>query len=248
MPRILIDIPLCDFKKYSQIIALNSIKEFDYELNKITLFISCHTEDPNYYTDLMNWYKDNFKLFEQVIINFWNVSIWSVRKGLRDYNYESLCDSRNQARLHAIKQDIDYVFSVSSDIIFPKDTLKRLIAVNKPLVGGLVASANQDGGQGLPIAFQLINCCANVLHGTYQPIIKNADIFTSSCLLISREVFNKVAWRANALPNDEPGYYPEEAYYVLDTKKLGLGNVNVLMDLCCKHILYDGRILEVRRI
>ncbi len=51
----------------------------------------------------------------------------------RGYN---TAENRNWITAQAIKKECDYIFMVDDDMIYPEDTLERLLEANKDIIGG----------------------------------------------------------------------------------------------------------------
>lgn len=53
------------------------------------------------------------------------------------YDYYDIAEMRNVATQDAIKQKVDFVFYMDADMIYPADTVNKLVAHNLDVVGGM---------------------------------------------------------------------------------------------------------------
>ncbi len=118
-PKVLVAAPTWEGHKYILPKYLLRVKNLSY---------------PNYSVLLVNTGK--FKSFTR----------WLVRKGIKvikipykENIFERITDGRN-AIIHYVLQhpDIEYVLSLDTDVIPPRDIIKKLLKHKKKLVGGLV--------------------------------------------------------------------------------------------------------------
>ena len=81
----------------------------------------------------------------------------------------------------------DYLFSVDSDISFPKDTLEKLISANKSIIGGVYRQRTKD--QHLEVYDQ------NYVRMNWNQLmwnVKEVGALGFGCILVKREVFDSI--------------------------------------------------------
>lgn len=104
-----------------------------------------------------------------------------------------IAEARNLMVKYAIEEGCTHVLFVDDDMVFPHDTLLRLLNHNKDIVG---AVAFQRRPEHLPCTFNLEPNDSSLLSAIeclgqgVQPF----DAIGSSCILIKTEVFNKIPY------------------------------------------------------
>jgi hypothetical protein len=124
---------------------------------------------------------------------------------------EPICVARNMARAYALSIGASHLLFIDADVIVKPDGLRRLIALNRPLVGGLVPGRGPHNGRA-QYAFgerwrrdNIINCA----HGT------------CGYMLIAREVFGILPFRWGINRDDtNGGYQSEDPLYCNDAVHL----------------------------
>jgi len=124
--------------------------------------------------------------------------------------YERIVESRNLLRERMLKGKYDYFLSLEQDVIPPADIIERLIRHGKHVVSGIyykLYNVNVKGKDGmirqkktlLPLIFMPSND-KNKMHVCYPKDVEGEQFLKIracglGCVLISREVLEKVAFR-----------------------------------------------------
>lgn len=132
----------------------------------------------------------------------------------------------------------DYLLSIDSDIVLPKDALVKMIAANKDVVSGLYIQ-RKPGQQTLEVYMDTANGgCTNIPYS----LLENRGIVEIAacgmgCALIKGEVFRKMEYPhfyyKSAL--DHKHTVSEDVYFCLKAKKLGF-KVWADPSIKCDHI------------
>lgn len=103
----------------------------------------------------------------------------------------SIVMGRNQLVRSFLEGDAEWLFMIDTDMTFEPDTLDRLLAVNKPIVGGLCFGLR--AGEVFPTLFVEKNGeTFNALDWPENTVAK-VDATGAACLLVHRTVFEKMA-------------------------------------------------------
>ena len=103
---------------------------------------------------------------------------------------EKLDCKRNESAKKILDLNFDYLLSVDSDIVPPPETLEKLLAHNKKIIGALCYSSDTNG-----IPYPLI---MKKKEGVGYEVDRNiralmeVDAFAIGCSLIHRSVFEKI--------------------------------------------------------
>lgn len=117
-PKILVGAPTYNIMEYCEKEFLESIKNFDYENYDILLVDNSNEED---YFNHLKEIKD--------------IKVLRVIEG--ENNLQKIVNSRNKILEYALKNNYDYVFMLDSDVICPREILKKLVKANKDIISGL---------------------------------------------------------------------------------------------------------------
>lgn len=151
--------------------------------------------------------KNDFKSIQISEVNF-NFPEYIDKKGYRQdcktrhkFAYPALSILRNLILdISAINTDIDYLFSVDSDVILYPDILNRLLSEDKDIVAGLIKNGVNE--------YNFLPFKGNrsiVPEGAFE--VKT----TGAVMLISREVFENKAIRYSPKPSGEDEGFCESA-------------------------------------
>lgn len=100
--------------------------------------------------------------------------------------------SRDKAVKIAIQRGARWLFFIDSDVVAPVDTLERLIAHNKPIVGGLYVRRHN------PPFNEMLRQMPNgmlrpIQDGEYTPgELVSCDAIATGCMLIDTQIFEKM--------------------------------------------------------
>lgn len=172
---------------------LACIYSLDYPKENISLFFLLNDCTDNTREILKNWSKKHSGEYKSIVfeeINFFTPSdLGEAGMGRgggyrRDsFSYKNLCALRNKILEIARKDpNVDYLFSVDSDILIDNDILNNLINCEKPVVSALVhngKSGRDDTWNFLPLTGSR----------AISPKELSEVKLTGACCLISKEVF-----------------------------------------------------------
>ena len=102
--------------------------------------------------------------------------------------------SRDKAVQISIQQGAKWIFFHDTDLIVPPDTIKKLLAHDKPIVGGLyVRRHNPPFNEMLKFRTDGLPGLAPIRDGDYVPgSLVECDAIATGCMLVKTEVFEKV--------------------------------------------------------
>lgn len=178
-PKVLVFSPTYEGKDYIFKEFYERISSLDYP--NYDFMIIDNTEDDTYFN----------RLVEQGYENIYRVS----RGG---NSRQALCNAQNFARKRAIDEGYDYVLSVESDLIPPKDIIIRLLRHFVPVVGVVYMLGVED----IKVPCLFVLTPKNGVIGTRLvqpheiPLYRNAGLkrihgVGMGCTLIRRDVFSK---------------------------------------------------------
>lgn len=97
--------------------------------------------------------------------------------------------ARETAAKNCLDLGYEWLFFIDSDMTFPHDTLKRLLAHNLPIVSGLAFKRQWPTRPTIYLADENMDEIRNLVE--WEPLQK-IDAAGCACLLIRREVFEKI--------------------------------------------------------
>jgi len=102
--------------------------------------------------------------------------------------------SRDKAVQLAIQQGARWLFFWDTDLILPSDALKKLLAHDKPIVGGLyVRRHNPPFNEMLKFRTDGLPGLAPIRDGEYQMgSLLEVDAIATGCMLVKTDVFEKI--------------------------------------------------------
>jgi len=153
---------------------------------------------------------------------------------IRNYTY-----NLNKGRRDVLNGDFDYMLNIDSDTICPPDTISELLSAKADVAVGLCRA--KQAPHNLIIAKQDQSKKGVVLVPFSKEELKErfveVDWFGSACLLIRREVLEKIQFEADLSLG--PDYRFAKDCMEKKFKCVACTKVK------CGHILEDGRIIEV---
>jgi len=159
----------------------------------------------------------------------------------RDRIYGPLAEVRNLLLSIAANLEIDYLFSVDSDIIVPPDILTRLLAHRKDIVAALIYNDYHfNAHENYPNRFPNIMIRREGLQ-SYRDYPLNSlfevDV-TGAVYLLSRKVIRKVRY----------GYHPqgEDIYFCQEAKERGF-SLWCDSSIFCQHIMTRDQLKEFKQ-
>ncbi len=99
--------------------------------------------------------------------------------------------ARNRVVEDAFKDNSDYIFFLDSDMVFPPDSLMRLLNHNKSVVNAL-AFRRQHPHFPAVFKWNKENFCYETIHYQLNSGLTAADATGMACILIKTEVFKKL--------------------------------------------------------
>lgn len=160
--------------------------------------------------------------------DFWTVKgNWrQPRKGDQDQGYRlgRICTARNMTLDYALSQGASHVLFVDSDVEPQPDGLERLLALDKPLCGGLVPGRGAHSG--FVYVFGIEKTEGDVVechHGTM------------GYALIRREVFEVLRFRWGPAQKERATWLSEDPAYANDAYLMGYGRWWIDMRAAAKH-------------
>jgi hypothetical protein len=157
--------------------------------------------------------------------------------------------ARDKAARVAMMNGARWLFFTDSDIIMPPDTLQRLIAHDKPIVGGLYARRHHPPFNEM-LRLTPEGQLAPLQAGQFTPgELVSCDAVATGCMLVRTDVFDRIKpfkmtidgvecppawflWTVDRLP---PPTYSEDFSFCVRAKQSG---IDVFCDtsIVCKHV------------
>ncbi len=149
--KVVAAILLCDRKAYSQMVALPAVTELE-GVDEIYITIETFMSGMNFtklYNDLILFVNQHKKDMQDkgypplptfVDLWTWRAAGWKATPAFdqdqaRLYN---IVTARNMCRTFALEREASHLLFVDADVVPPTDTIPKLLAMKKPLVGGIV--------------------------------------------------------------------------------------------------------------
>jgi glycosyltransferase involved in cell wall biosynthesis len=192
------------------------------------MYLNIETNAPERYTDVRSFlFNHALRPFD---FDYWNVtSSWRPRQkydqdnGVRLY---PIITARNMAIDYALHRQADWLFFVDSDVIVPPDSLTKLLALGRPLVGGLVP------GRG---AHSHVNYVFGQWDATDEVLITKHG--TMGCCLIHKDLFQFIRFRQGPHPIRKEVWLSEDPCYAADAEYAGRANAwYIHTGVVCGHI------------
>lgn len=238
--KVLISTPLTDYKLYAVPTFLESLEALEKPQGTRILFVA-QTREP-----------ERYRVFEEhgEVVYWWLDGLPSSHGDLGAQGVDRVFPiviCRNQAILRARETGVDFLFYVDSDVVTPEDALMKLLRLDAPVASGVFFSRDARC-PGIPYVFDH-NQIPEDWQGIAQHFVRDipwghvieAESVGAGCLLIRRDLFSRLLFRPNRIPED-PRWGAEDVYYCFDAQRLGFGKVKVDTSIECGHVSEDGRI------
>lgn len=134
---------------------------------------------------------------------------------------------RQRALLHARETGVSHLFFAGCDMIFPPDTLTRLLRLDNPLATGVYSARIQS----FPVVLTYDRATKAWAHIPYRHGVFEADWSGADCLLVRRDAFEAVDWTGfttDAYNAGEDAWICHRTFEALGTKVAVDGDVTPL--------------------
>lgn len=176
---------------------------------------------------------------------------------------QSICVARNMAREFALATGASHLFFIDADVIVPPDALKRLLALDHPLAGGLVPgrgahshvkyvfgiSHHRYASNNYELAPECSICKQSKRHAIHHnegarmmpmmlpdhPGVIEVEHGTCGCLLIRRDLLSTLAFRSGLNRIDMKTGISEDPAYAADAFLNGFGRWWIDTNVKCQH-------------
>lgn len=201
-PKVLIAILHCDRKAHNQSVCLSSVYGQAYD--NFDVYHNVETEDKTKFAELIDYNQNEI----QTYYDFWNCESTWWKKPAFDQDQARLvpiCEGRNRAIECAIHTGAEYLLFVDADMIIPADTITRMMARDKDMVGGYVRGRNDH--KTAEYIFGGINGIKDLGDNLIE-----CDHGNIGFVLIKRKVFSVLRFRSGPhcvlghLQSDDPNY------------------------------------------
>lgn len=240
---------LCDRKAHSQLVALPAVTEMD---GVDEIYISLETTMAGiHFTNLYNKMAVFIRNHKQEMIDKGYpelpivVDIWNWRAGPWKTNPQfdqdqhrlyNIVIARNMCRMFALDREASHMLFVDADVIPPKDTIPKLLAMKKPLVGGIVPGRGEHS-------------YVKYIYGRVKMNEKDREHFghkadktivcrhgTFGLCMIERILLTSFAFRYGASREDGKTFLSEDPAFAEDVKLGGFGPWYLNEEIQARHI------------
>lgn len=204
---------------------LKHVYRLDYDKKNLSLCFIVNDCSDKSMDILIKFKKEHLDKYRDIIIKEMNFNMPrdTRQNRIEKKIYLRLAAVRNE--LLSFVHDNDYVFSVDSDILIPKDSLKRLLSHKRDIISALVYN---DLEKHYPNILKIKE--GKIVHFFNFP--KNSlfevDI-TGAVYLIKSEICRKVKYEYHKLGEDVP--------FCINAKRLGY-KIWCDSSIICNHIMY----------
>lgn len=149
------------------------------------------------------------------------------------YDYYDPAEMRNTASDEAKKFDVDYVFYMDADMVYPRDSIIRLAKHDVDIVGGMYNTRKLPT---LPVHFKKLEFTKDfglAPNRDYKPNtgLQEQEAGGFGGVLVKREVLNKMKNPYFKIISFDGGFYGEDVYFFEQALKLGFkGYVDTDLD------------------
>jgi hypothetical protein len=201
--KVLIAVLHCDRKAHNQLFSLDSIYHQDF--NDYAVYHNVETEDMRNFFALMDIVRE---YPVKTYYDFWNYDSTWWKQPVYDQDQARLvpiCEARNRSIECAIDLQAENLLFVDADMQIPLDTITRLLARDKDLVGGYVRGRNDH--KGAEYIFGHVNGIQDLGNGLIE-----CDHGNIGFVMIKRKVFEVLRFRRGRhctlghLQSDDPNY------------------------------------------
>ena len=191
---------LCDRKRDSAFVALRRLVELTYP--DTTIYVNIETNDFNGWGDVLKFLEDSGRPFHY---DFWtHKSSWAGKPAFDQdqARLHPICIARNMSIQAAMGLGASHIFQVDADVVVPVDSIERLLALDRPLVGGLVP------GRGAHMYAQYLSHIKSNVNG-----IVECEYATCGFALVRHDLFSVLKYRSgphnterNVMLSEDPAY------------------------------------------
>lgn len=207
---ILVSTLLCDRKKSSQLVAIRRMAELDYP--DYGVYINVETKNYNENFSELKEFLSTVKV--PVYMDIWSCySNWWIPPAF----------DQDQARLHPIMigrnmtiqaaqlLKASHLLQVDADVIVPVDSIQRLLAIDRPLAGGMVPGRGAHGS-----AWYGKQPPPETRTPGLRPNLVEMEYCTCGFLMIRKEVFDRLKYRMGPHNKVEAAYLSEDPAFGTD--------------------------------
>jgi hypothetical protein len=183
---------------------LESITHLEYDKKRVVLFFLVNDSEDGTLSILDSFRRESINDYADIIVvnRNYNFTDCDRNLGRTPEKFEHFTKIRNDWISLVRYLDLDYIFSVDSDVLVPKNSLASLIKNNKDICSMVLHNSNALGGYGKDITNLF------VFSGVYENLIKypqdslfQVDV-TGSAYLIKRKVLDQVEYKSHPLGED----------------------------------------------
>lgn len=210
---------LSDRKLYSMLLGVKTLVETD-SVNEV--YINIQTSDDALYAPLFTYLKDH--CHKPYWIDIWDYQYSHGFRTTPQYDQDTarlapICTARNMALDVAMRPHFSHVLFVDSDVV-PHNldvALSRMLALNKPIIGGVVPGRGAHGKMG-----------ANYIFGVREVLndgfLLRCDHGTCGYVLINRFVYDVIRFRYGPHPKVRHVFLSEDPAFLADAETMGLAD------------------------
>lgn len=197
---------LCDRKAASQLTAVSRLLELDHDDYEIYLNIESENFEENF-KPLIEAIKKSGK---KVHMDIWQCRSTWAKKPEFDQDQARLnpiMTARNMSIQAAQALGATHILQVDADVVIPKDSIQRLLAIGRPLVGGRVP------GRGVHSTIWYGKNATSDLTPNLPDHLIEMEYCTCGFALIERELFDLLKYRSgphntvkSAMLSEDPAF------------------------------------------
>jgi hypothetical protein len=209
-PKVSAAIIIAPRKAYSQLVAPEGL-ELVPGLQSI--YVNMETKDTSIFSPMIDYMRDSQQNYD--------LDAWSVNETtwfpdpIKDQDHERLGHiiiARNMALNYAMTKGLDYMLFVDSDVQIQPDGLRKLLAIGKPLTGGLVRGRGDHSH-------------VTYTFGPRERIGRNIYSYnhgTCGYMLVHKSIFEQIRFRWGPHPNNPKNILSEDPAFQADAEARNL--------------------------
>jgi hypothetical protein len=180
---------------------LKSIYNIDYDKKQITLSFLINDSEDNTQERLLEFMHKHQKEYSRIIVSLKN---YGFKKSERDFgrmmdDFMHLAQVRNDW-VKTLKDEVDYIYSIDSDILVPSNSLKKLIKNDKDICSILINNSKVKKGYGKDITNLFKENGENIM-AYFKNKLFEVNV-TGAAYLIKSKVLKKTKYYSHLLGED----------------------------------------------